>query len=125
MFVSGQSPYANLVFSFLSFIIAVPSAIKVFNWTASLYRGQISFEAPMLYALGFVGLFTIGGLSGLFLASIPVDVHVTRHLFRRRAFPLHHGRRLGFGVFRRHCISGGRRSPERCIRNPGRGSPRS
>ena len=53
MFVSGQSPYANLIFSFLSFIIAVPSAIKVFNWTASLYRGQISFEAPMLYALGF------------------------------------------------------------------------
>ena len=56
MFVSGQSPYASLIFSFLSFIIAVPSAIKVFNWTASLYRGQISFEAPMLYALGFVGL---------------------------------------------------------------------
>ena len=81
MFVSGQSPYANLIFSFLSFIIAVPSAIKVFNWTASLYRGQISFEAPMLYALGFVGLFTTGGLSGLFLASIPVDVHVTDTYF--------------------------------------------
>ena len=61
MFVSGQSPYASLVFSFLSFVVAVPSAIKVFNWTATLYRGQISFEAPMLYALGFVGLFTIGG----------------------------------------------------------------
>jgi cytochrome c oxidase subunit 1 len=81
MFGSGQSPYANLVFSFLSFIIAVPSAIKLFNWTASLYRGQISFEAPMLYALGFVGLFTTGGLSGLFLASIPVDVHVTDTYF--------------------------------------------
>ncbi len=76
MFVSGQSPYASLVFSFLSFVIAVPSAIKVFNWTATLYRGQISFEAPMLYALGFVGLFTVGGLTGLFLASITVDVHV-------------------------------------------------
>jgi cytochrome c oxidase subunit I len=76
MFVSGMSPYAGLIFSFLSFVIAVPSAIKVFNWTATLYRGQISFEAPMLYALGFVGLFTIGGLTGLFLASIPVDVHV-------------------------------------------------
>ncbi len=76
MFVSGQSPYASLIFSFLSFVIAVPSAIKVFNWTATLYRGQISFEAPMLYALGFVGLFTAGGLTGLFLASIPVDVHV-------------------------------------------------
>jgi cytochrome c oxidase subunit 1 len=76
MFVSGQSPFASLVFSFLSFVVAVPSAIKVFNWTATLYRGQISFEAPMLYGLGFVGLFTVGGLTGLFLASIPVDVHV-------------------------------------------------
>ena len=70
MFVSGQSPYASLVFSFLSFIVAVPSAIKVFNWTATLYRGQITFEAPMLYAMGFIGLFTIGGLTGLFLASV-------------------------------------------------------
>ena len=81
MFVSGQSPYASLVFSFLSFIVAVPSAIKVFNWTATLYRGQIGFEAPMLYALGFLGLFTLGGLTGLFLASIPIDVHVTDTYF--------------------------------------------
>ena len=81
MFVSGQSPYASLVFSFLSFIVAVPSAIKVFNWTATLYRGQISFEAPMLYAMGFLGLFTIGGLTGLFLASVPIDVHVTDTYF--------------------------------------------
>ena len=77
MFVSGQSLYASLVFSFLSFVIAVPSAIKVFNWTFTLYRGQITFEAPMLYALGFIGLFTIGGLTGLFLASIPIDIHVS------------------------------------------------
>jgi cytochrome c oxidase subunit 1 len=77
MFVSGQSPYASLVFSFLSFVIAVPSAIKVFNWTATLYRGQISFEAPMLYAMGFIGLFTVGGLTGLFLAAIPIDKHAT------------------------------------------------
>ena len=81
MFVSGQSVFANLVFSFLSFIVAVPSAIKVFNWTATLYRGQITFEAPMLYALGFIGLFTIGGLTGLFLASVPVDVQVTGTYF--------------------------------------------
>jgi cytochrome c oxidase subunit 1 len=81
MFVAGQSAYANLVFSFLSFVVAVPSAIKVFNWTASLYRGNITFQAPMLYALGFVGLFTIGGLTGLFLASIPIDVHVTDTYF--------------------------------------------
>jgi cytochrome c oxidase subunit 1 len=81
MFVSGQSSYANLAFSFLSFVVAVPSAIKVFNWTATLYRGQITFDAPMLYALGFIGLFTLGGLTGLFLASIPVDVHVTDTYF--------------------------------------------
>ena len=81
MFVSGQSLFANLVFSLLSFIVAVPSAIKVFNWTATLYRGQIIFDAPMLYALGFIGLFTIGGLTGLFLASVPVDVHVTDTYF--------------------------------------------
>jgi cytochrome c oxidase subunit 1 len=81
MFVSGQSPLANLVFSFLSFIVAVPSAIKTFNWTATLYRGQITFDAPMLYAVGFIGLFTIGGLTGLFLASVPVDIHVTRTYF--------------------------------------------
>jgi cytochrome c oxidase subunit 1 len=81
MFVAGQSPYANLVFSFLSFIVAAPSAIKVFNWTATLYRGQITFEAPMLYAMGFLGLFTIGGLTGLFLASVPIDIHVTDTYF--------------------------------------------
>ena len=81
MFVAGQSAYASLVFSFLSFVVAVPSAIKVFNWTATLYRGDITFEAPMLYALGFVGLFTLGGLTGLFLASLPVDIHVTDTYF--------------------------------------------
>ncbi|MBX9789005.1 MAG: cytochrome c oxidase subunit I [Pirellulales bacterium] len=76
MFVSGQSVYAGMVFSILSFLVAVPSAIKVFNWTATLYGGQIGYETPMLYALGFVGLFTIGGLTGLFLATTAVDVHV-------------------------------------------------
>jgi len=76
MFVSGQSVYAGLVFSALSFAVAIPSAVKVFNWTATLYRGSISFDAPMLYALGFIGLFTLGGLTGLFLAAIRVDVHV-------------------------------------------------
>ncbi|MDJ0387561.1 cbb3-type cytochrome c oxidase subunit I [Roseomonas sp. E05] len=81
MFVSGQSLFASLVFSFLSFVIAVPSAIKVFNWSFTLYRGQITFEAPMLYALGFIGLFTLGGLTGLFLASVPIDIHVTDTYF--------------------------------------------
>jgi cytochrome c oxidase subunit 1 len=81
MFVSGQSLYASMVFSLLSFVVAVPSAIKVFNWTATLYKGAIHFDAPMLYALGFVGLFTIGGLSGLFLATLALDVHLTDTYF--------------------------------------------
>ena len=76
MFVSGQSVYAGMVFSFLTFLVAVPSAIKIFNWTATLYRGSISLESPMLYILGFVGLFVIGGLTGLFLATMGLDVHV-------------------------------------------------
>ncbi|MBM3225823.1 MAG: cytochrome c oxidase subunit I, partial [Candidatus Tectomicrobia bacterium] len=76
MFVSSQSPYAGLVFSFLSFLVAIPSAVKVFNWTATLYRGSIAYNAPMIYAMGFIGLFTIGGLTGLFLATLAVDIHV-------------------------------------------------
>jgi cytochrome c oxidase subunit 1 len=76
MFVSGQSVYAGLVFSFLSFLVAIPSAIKVFNWTATLFRGSVSYDTPMLYAFGFIGLFTIGGLTGLFLSTLAVDVHV-------------------------------------------------
>ncbi|MFZ1906272.1 MAG: cytochrome c oxidase subunit I [Steroidobacteraceae bacterium] len=74
MFVSGQSVYASLVFSLLSFVVAVPSAIKVFNWTATLRKGDITFEAPMLYALGFVGLFMLGGLTGLMLAAPALDI---------------------------------------------------
>ena len=81
MFVAGESMYAGVVFSFLSFMVAIPSAIKVFNWTATLWRGSISFTAPMLYAIGFVGLFTIGGLTGLFLASLAIDVQLTDTYF--------------------------------------------
>ncbi len=98
MFVSGQSVYAGMVFSILSFLVAIPSAIKVFNWTATLYGGSISFEAPMLYALGFIGLFMLGGITGLFLAALALDVHLHGHLFRSRAFPLHHGRRHDHGL---------------------------
>ena len=81
MFVAGMSVYAAMIFSILSFLVAVPSAVKVFNWTATLYKGSISYQTPMLYALGFIGLFTIGGLTGLFLASLGVDVHVTQTYF--------------------------------------------
>jgi cytochrome c oxidase subunit 1 len=76
MFVSGQSMYAGMVFSVISFLVAIPSAIKVFNWSATLYKGSVRFDTPMLYALGFIGLFTIGGLTGLMLASLGIDVHV-------------------------------------------------
>jgi cytochrome c oxidase subunit 1 len=81
MFVTGQSVYAGLIFSALSFLVAIPSAIKVFNWTATLYKGSISYDAPMLYALGFIGLFTMGGLTGLFLASLATDVHLNGTYF--------------------------------------------
>ena len=81
MFVSGQSVYASMVFSLLSFVVAVPSAIKVFNWTATLRKGDISFEAPMLYALGFVGLFMLGGLTGLMLAAPVLDMPLTDTYF--------------------------------------------
>jgi cytochrome c oxidase subunit I len=81
MFVTGQSIYAGLIFSFLSFLVAIPSAIKVFNWTSTLYKGSISYEAPMLYALGFIGLFTMGGLTGMFLAALATDVHLNGTYF--------------------------------------------
>lgn len=76
MYLSGQSVYASLVFSALSFAVAIPSAIKVFNWTATLYKGSVSYEAPMIYAMGFIGLFTMGGLTGLFLASLATNIHL-------------------------------------------------
>ncbi|MDX1630277.1 MAG: cytochrome c oxidase subunit I [Thermoanaerobaculia bacterium] len=76
MFVSGQSIYAGTVFSILTMLVAIPSAVKVFNWTATLYQGAVSYQTPMLYALGFIGLFTIGGLTGIFLGTMGLDTHV-------------------------------------------------
>ena len=104
MFVAGQSVYAGLVFSILSFIVAIPSAIKVFNWTATLYKGSVSLDSPMLYAFGFIGLFTIGGLTGLFLGGDGPRHPRARHLLHRRALPLHHGRRRDHGLPRRHAL---------------------
>src|SRR5260370_13910785 len=88
LFVASQSVYAGMIFSFLSFAVAIPSAIKVFNWTATLYTGSISFETPMLYGLGFIGLFTIGGMTGLFLASLAPDAHLSDTYFV--VAPLHY-----------------------------------
>jgi cytochrome c oxidase subunit 1 len=74
MFVAGISIYSGVVFSLMTFFVAVPSAIKVFNWTVSLHKGSITFDAPMLYALGFVLLFTLGGVTGLMVATLGLDV---------------------------------------------------
>jgi cytochrome c oxidase subunit I len=76
MFTTSQSILAAMIFSILSYLVAIPSAIKVFNWSATLYRGSVDLSSPMLYALGFIGLFTIGGLTGLFLSAIGLDIHV-------------------------------------------------
>ncbi|MDM7997680.1 MAG: cbb3-type cytochrome c oxidase subunit I [Acidobacteriota bacterium] len=76
MFTSGMSQTANLVFSLLTFIVAVPSAIKVFNWTATLYKGSIEVKSPMLYALSFIFLFSIGGLTGLMQGALNVNTHL-------------------------------------------------
>ncbi|HEX8147134.1 MAG TPA: cbb3-type cytochrome c oxidase subunit I [Pyrinomonadaceae bacterium] len=76
LFVSSQSVYAGMIFSLISFVVAIPSAVKVFNWTATMYKGSISYDTPMLYAFAFIGLFLIGGMTGLFLAALGFDIHV-------------------------------------------------
>ncbi|MHB1935596.1 MAG: cytochrome c oxidase subunit I [Acidobacteriaceae bacterium] len=81
MFIMGISQYSALVFSMMSMFVAVPSAIKVFNWSMTMYKGSITFDTPMLYALGFIGLFTIGGCTGIMLASLGLDIHLTETYF--------------------------------------------
>ncbi len=81
MFSSGQSIYAGILFSFLTFLVAIPSAIKTFNWMATMWKGRVHWHAPMVYALGFMGLFVIGGLTGLHLAAMATNVHLTDTYF--------------------------------------------
>jgi len=76
MFTTGQSIYASMVFSFITFFIAVPTAVKIFNWTATMYRGSIDLKSPLMYALGFIGLFLVGGLTGTFLSTLAMDIHL-------------------------------------------------
>ncbi len=76
MFTSSQSMYAGMVFSLITYAVAIPSAIKIFNWTATIYKGSVSYDTPMIYALAFIGLFTVGGMTGLFLAALGLDVHL-------------------------------------------------
>lgn len=81
MFITSQSVLQGILFSLASFVLAVPSAIKVFNWSLTMYKGSVHFATPMLYALGFIGLFVIGGLTGLYLAAVDADVHITGTYF--------------------------------------------
>ncbi len=81
MFVAGQSPLAGVIFSFLTFLVAIPSGIKVFNWLATMWRGNIALNAPMLYAVNFLLLFAIGGLTGIFLGALATNVHLTDTYF--------------------------------------------
>ncbi|RCS54796.1 cytochrome c oxidase subunit I [Bremerella cremea] len=76
MFVSGQSPMTAVIFSGLTFSVSIPSAIKVFNWLATMYKGNINLATPMCYALSFIFLFSIGGLTGLFLGALATDIHL-------------------------------------------------
>jgi cytochrome c oxidase subunit 1 len=81
MFVSGMAVYSAMVFSALTYLVAIPSAIKTFNWVATLYKGSISWDTPMIYVFCFLGLFLIGGLTGLFLGNLGTDVHLTDTYF--------------------------------------------
>jgi len=76
MFVTGQSIYAGLVFSIITMLVAVPSAVKTFNWTATMYKGSINWDSPLFWVLGFMGLFLVGGLTGLFLGTMGLDIHL-------------------------------------------------
>src|SRR6187399_48861 len=81
LFVSSQSIYAGLVFSIITMLVAVPSSVKTFNWAATMYKGSVTWESPTYWVLGFMGLFTIGGLTGLFLATMGLDIHLTDTYF--------------------------------------------
>ena len=81
MFVSSQAMYESVVFSLISFLVAVPSAIKIFNWTTTIYKGNVVLSSPMIYAIGFLLIFTVGGLTGLYLGGIGTDVHLTATYF--------------------------------------------
>ncbi len=104
MFVAGISVYAALVFSLLSYLVAIPSAVKVFNWTATMYKGSISYNTPMLYAFGFIGLFTDGRADRHFPGFAGRRRARPRHLLCRRALPLCDGGWHGDGLHGRAAL---------------------
>ncbi|HAB52466.1 MAG TPA: cytochrome c oxidase subunit I [Ignavibacteriales bacterium] len=99
MFSAGMSSTAQFVFSLLTFLVAIPSAIKVFNWTATLYKGSIQLDPPMLYALAFIFLFSIGGLTGVVQGALSVDIHLTDTSFIVAHFHYVMFGGTGFGIF--------------------------
>ena len=88
MFTSGLAPYLQLPFMILTFVIGIPTGIKIFSWTATLWGGKIHLTTAMLFAIGFIALFTCGGITGIFLAAVPVRSRRPRHVLRRRPLPL-------------------------------------
>ena len=118
LFVAGQSIYAGMVFSILSFLVAIPSAIKVFNWTATLYKGSVSLESPMLYALGFIGPVHDRRADGPVPRGAGPRRPRARHLLRRRALPLHHGRRRDHGLSGRPPLLVAEDHRHACTREP-------
>ena len=101
MFTTGMPVAAELFFMMATMLISVPTGVKVFNWVATMWRGAITFEVPMLFAIAFIVLFTIGGLSGLMLAITPVDFQYHDTYFRCCALPLCIGN--GCGLLHHGC----------------------
>jgi cytochrome c oxidase subunit 1 len=99
MFTVGMSDTAMFIFSFLTFLVSIPSAIKVFNWTATLYKGSIALEAPLLYALAFVIQFSIGGFTGLMIGALSIDIHLQDTSFIVAHFHYVMFGGAGFGFF--------------------------
>ena len=114
MYVSGMNPYFGFFFATTTLIIAIPTAIKVYNWVLTLWRGDIHLTMPMLFALAFIVTFVNGGLTGLFLGNVVVDVPLSGHDVRRRPFPHGDGRRADPRDLRRRSTTGIRRSPAAC-----------
>ena len=104
MFVSGMSSWLRVPMMITTLLIAVPTGIKIFSWLATMWEGKLHFNTPMLFALGFLSMFVIGGLSGVMLGAVPIDIHVSRHVLHRRAHPLRALRRLRLHDLRRDLL---------------------